>query len=290
MFGNKATVGDYIDYILLRLSKIKRQKIKTEKDEQEFYNDFFTQTDVGSFFSGIDQRRTFRQEVIVKKLREKSFKNSLVLDVGCGIGDNLNSLLSEELRLFGVEYSEPSLAIAKSLLPSSVELKQGSATELPYDSNRFDVILCTEVIEHIADHWQALREISRVLKSGGLLILSVPYRHWFPSYFYLMGHYRHYTKDELTDILSKLQFNILEYLPNYPNWHRLANYCYVFTRIVAITYRIFGKRVSPHELKIPFTKTLLLSKLYKLLEPVKQRDEHKNYEYLQTSTFVLAQK
>jgi len=52
----------------------------------------------------------------------------------------------------------------------------GSLTSLPYADATFDAALCTEVIEHIPDHESAARELARVLRPGGILIASVPYR------------------------------------------------------------------------------------------------------------------
>ncbi len=48
------------------------------------------------------------------------------------------------------------------------------ATNIPLEGDSFDTILCTQVIEHVADHRQLLRETFRLLKSGGILILSGP--------------------------------------------------------------------------------------------------------------------
>lgn len=46
---------------------------------------------------------------------------------------------------------------------------------MPFEANRFDVVLCNHVLEHVQDDLQALREIHRVLKSGGRAILQVPF-------------------------------------------------------------------------------------------------------------------
>jgi len=53
---------------------------------------------------------------------------------------------------------------------------QGSMTALPFASGRFDVVIAAEVIEHIPDHARALAEAARVLRPGGRLLVTVPYR------------------------------------------------------------------------------------------------------------------
>ena len=54
----------------------------------------------------------------------------------------------------------------------------GSILDIPFDKNTFDYVICTEVIEHTVNPKQAVKELSRVLKPGGILILTVPNKIW----------------------------------------------------------------------------------------------------------------
>lgn len=118
------------------------------------------------------------------------------------------------------------------------------------------------------------------------MILSVPYRHWFPSYYTQMGHYRHYTRSGLTSILNRVGFAITEYLPNYPSWSRRANYCYVACRIAALFLSALGKRRFPHDVQLPFTKKRLIEFLFDWIEPTRRIEESADYAGMETSTFV----
>ena len=62
---------------------------------------------------------------------------------------------------------------------ASADIKQGDALELPFADGEFDRIVCAEVLEHIHEDVQAIRELVRVLRPGGTMAISVP--RWFPE-------------------------------------------------------------------------------------------------------------
>lgn len=91
-----------------------------------------------------------------------------LLDVGCG-GRPYEAWLPGGVRYFGLDTS------------ASVASRPdawGTATELPFEDGPFDTILCTQVIEHLAEPAAALQEMARVLGHGGRLILTAP-QAWF---------------------------------------------------------------------------------------------------------------
>ncbi len=97
-----------------------------------------------------------------------------VLNAGCGEGlysDFLESF-REIARIDNVDIDFP--AAVQRRADTRNHVAQGSLTDLPYEPGVFDGCLCTEVIEHIADHDKAVSELWRVLKPGGLLLASVP--------------------------------------------------------------------------------------------------------------------
>jgi 2-polyprenyl-3-methyl-5-hydroxy-6-metoxy-1,4-benzoquinol methylase len=96
-----------------------------------------------------------------------------ILDAGCGEGINLLTLSKAgDWQLEGLELTRDSLDLARAALPDRVALRQGDVTQLPYDDRSFDLVLGTEVLEHVDDPARALREMARV--SRGRLVLSVP--------------------------------------------------------------------------------------------------------------------
>ncbi len=101
-----------------------------------------------------------------------------ILDVGCGEGFTLAKLKEAGIgkRLEGIEYNKRAIALGKKENPA-IKITQGSIYELPYKSNVFDLVLCTEVLEHMDDSKKALMELVRV--SNKYLLLSVPNEPFF---------------------------------------------------------------------------------------------------------------
>lgn len=97
------------------------------------------------------------------------------LNIGIGPGV-LERLL--QARGWQVAALDPSAATAAALAGSGVDARTGSAERMPFDPETFDVVLASEVLEHIepAARVQVLAEVARVLSPGGWFIGSVPYR------------------------------------------------------------------------------------------------------------------
>jgi len=103
-----------------------------------------------------------------------------VLDLGCGTGRHLVYLAEQGFTSFGLEISFSGLEQAKFWMNSSnldgpLTLADMRAP-LPYQDNSFDAIISTQVIHHayLKTVQRTAREISRVLRSGGLILISVP--------------------------------------------------------------------------------------------------------------------
>jgi SAM-dependent methyltransferase len=93
--------------------------------------------------------------------------------MGCGDGANLHWLQPYFARLYGSDYNLLRLVRAAKLGIGS-RLFMADACDYPTDDDSFDVIYFNHVLEHIPDDVAALREVRRILKPGGLVILGVP--------------------------------------------------------------------------------------------------------------------
>src|SRR5690349_3029237 len=129
-----------------------------------------------------------------------------ILDVGCGTGANL-LLLSQYGAAEGVDVSEDALAFCRERGLEKVKL--GAAEELPYEDGTFDLVTALDVVEHLDDDLGGLREMRRVLRPGGRVLLFVP------TFMFLWGlqddvsnHRRRYRLPELRRVLEQAGFEI----------------------------------------------------------------------------------
>lgn len=101
-------------------------------------------------------------------------KNSLhILDIGTGYGVYRSALLPQAARYIGIDVNLSGLREARRN-DKTAELLLSSAEQLCFKDNLFDVTLLIEVLEHIHDDKEALKEIYRVLKPGGVAIITAP--------------------------------------------------------------------------------------------------------------------
>jgi ubiquinone/menaquinone biosynthesis C-methylase UbiE len=98
-----------------------------------------------------------------------------VLDLGCGAGHGSNMLSKKYKSVVGVDISEDAITYAKeNWNAENIEFKVGSALEIPFPDNSFDVVASFEVFEHLSDWKKFLSEIKRVLKPEGIVYISTP--------------------------------------------------------------------------------------------------------------------
>jgi len=98
----------------------------------------------------------------------KHFKQGQILEVGSGTGYWLNLLHQHTSNLFGLDYSMGMLQQAQGQ-PAPLKLLRGSASQLPYQENTFDLVFSVDAIHHFGDHCAFIQEAFRVLKPGGAL-------------------------------------------------------------------------------------------------------------------------
>jgi 2-polyprenyl-3-methyl-5-hydroxy-6-metoxy-1,4-benzoquinol methylase len=101
-----------------------------------------------------------------------------ILDVGCGEGFTLNRLKENGIgkKLEGIEYLQAAIDLGKKTYPD-IKITKGNIYELPYKDNSFDLVLCTEVLEHLEKPQAAVKELVRVSKK--YLVISVPNEPFF---------------------------------------------------------------------------------------------------------------
>jgi len=105
-------------------------------------------------------------------------KPQSILDVGCGEGFTLQKLRENKIgkELVGIDFSDRAIQIGKKLHPH-ISLNPGTIYHIPFKADSFDLVICSEVLEHLEDPKKALLELQRVTKKN--CIISVPHEPWF---------------------------------------------------------------------------------------------------------------
>ncbi|WP_322936506.1 class I SAM-dependent methyltransferase [Nocardioides bizhenqiangii] len=122
------------------------------------------------------------------------------LDVGCAGGGNTAVLRELGWSATGLEYSAAGAEIAAS---RGLAVVRGDATAMPFDDATFDLVMSTDVWEHIEDDGAVASETARVLRHGGRALIAVPcsMKLW-SGHDVALGHVRRYERDQLAAVVS----------------------------------------------------------------------------------------
>jgi len=124
-----------------------------------------------------------------------------VIDIGCGAGDLLTEVKRRRPKaaLAGLDYSGQAVERAKRAFPEGDFRQFVIGRELPYESSRFDLVMCCDVLEHLEYPREVAAELVRICKPGGLVAIVVPDGE-VDQFF---GHYWFWNEQSLAVMLSK---------------------------------------------------------------------------------------
>lgn len=160
---------------------------------------------------------------LIKKYREKNF----LLDVGCFRGYLLSGAREQGWQVKGTELSEQAAACARK--DYGLDVHTGSLSDANYPENFFDVVSMFDVIEHLTDPAEYLREIERILRPGGVFYVETPNfnsitRHilgkdwsiFFPWHLY------YFTPRTLARLIDKVNLDVMSVSAT--NWGPISTY------------------------------------------------------------------
>lgn len=148
-----------------------------------------------------------KTNIILKFLCQKQGN---LLDVGFGSGFIEKKLCNTNLKLFGIDISRESVSNLNN--EAKGVFKIGTVLKIPFKSNYFDFVLLLDVLEHISfdKTFEALRELDRVLKKEGYLIISVPLNEGLKNLL-KAGHNPNMHVREYTPEILKLELKLYDF-------------------------------------------------------------------------------
>lgn len=118
-----------------------------------------------------------------------------VLDIGCGQSPYKHLLDTGTTKYFGIDIIE-----AKNFGYDNSEITSFDGKNIPFEDNKFDAVICTEVLEHVQDFQYLIDEIYRTSKTNADIIVTIP---WSARYHYIPYDYFRYTPSSLKTMFSK---------------------------------------------------------------------------------------
>lgn len=177
-----------------------------------------------------------------------------ILDAGCGTAFHAIRLAQMGLRVDGIDYSQFAIdqaldAVEASGVRDRVSLRQGDITSLDIADDSYDAVLCLGVLMHVPDIDAAIRELSRVLKPGGVLLLSESNRN-APEHILQRIWWRFFSKQNIR----------VEVHDGYTNaWHEQNN-SVLLSRSISVKW-VIG-RLKAEGLVFSWRKSGVLTNLY----------------------------
>jgi ubiquinone/menaquinone biosynthesis C-methylase UbiE len=164
----------------------------------------------------MDEKTSLKREgylKIVKKIITELPPGSKILDVGCGKGAYLKDInrIRSDLELYGVDIGN-----VKEFLPDYINFEVSSGDDLPFEDEKFDLIICFHVLEHVLNPMDFLREFNRVLKNEGLVYVEMPYYKTINSpegnvnFWSDPTHVRPYNRCSIQRMLNYTHFDIIK--------------------------------------------------------------------------------
>lgn len=189
-----------------------------------------------------------RYRLMLAECPESLPTNSRIIDVGCGNGKFLTMLGDRypDAILQGIEYSQQAREVTPEKLRDAILV--GDVVELAPELSKdpYDLVICSEVLEHVLNPTAAIQAIASLVKPGGVVILTVPggMKYWSKQD-EVAGHYRRFEYEEFSKLIKQTGLTITKH--------------YGWGRVFALIYDRLVSWIGPET--VMQTKTSRLSQL-----------------------------
>lgn len=149
--------------------------LKSNKELKRYYDEKWKSEGYkkGYIFMGMNISKTYdkaRKNSALKFLAPN--KKEIILDAGCGEGDLSKRIAKKSKKVYAVDISKK--AFPRKNIANNLIFREGNIESLPFSNGYFDKIVCVETLEHVLNPKKAIKELHRVLKKDGILVLSYP--------------------------------------------------------------------------------------------------------------------
>lgn len=194
-------------------------------------------------------------------------RGGLAVDLGCGSGVYLSELATMGYQTFGMDLSPEMVRVARTKsAPHVVRLVSGDVERVPFRTASFDVVLSIGVLGYLHEDDRALREIDRILKPGGLLMLNVRNRFPLTSLHYSVRRELRSNRGSSSDVA------IADWTGDLRGYHNKVYTLKKFEKVIAqYGYALIDSRTFGHEFTITRKFNLLPKRFVDWMELTLER-------------------
>ncbi|OGI20838.1 MAG: hypothetical protein A3B68_09920 [Candidatus Melainabacteria bacterium RIFCSPHIGHO2_02_FULL_34_12] len=164
--------------------QFKLENFKPGKDFIQWNESMSHKQDIDLYYEGSHpfirhvekQRLHIITDLIKNHMVKNNLTNPVIVEAGCGTGHVLEEIADtiHTKNLIGIDPLQWWLDKAELRLGNRAKLIKGFAEDMPFENKSVDFAICTEVIEHVIDPKVVLKELKRIIKDDGLIIISIP--------------------------------------------------------------------------------------------------------------------
>lgn len=201
-------------------------------------------------------RKEILKNFIIKIIKKKNYALPLqILNVGPA-GGSTTIMLQSFGKVKSLEYDDDLFNYSKN--ERKLDIDKGSITDLPYQKEIFDIACAFDVIEHVEDDKKAMAELKRVVKPGGIVLLTVPaFQFLWSRHDEVNYHFRRYTKKRINQIGKNAGLTIF-----------YSSYFNFFLFLPIFAARMLGKFNSKQEKKSDFDEFKINKTSNKILHSI----------------------
>lgn len=204
-----------------------KNNIKSKNGLLKIYHNQKADIDTIAVESSLRVQREWHQEKLENALLHLNLNGKRVLDLACGSGGLTRKLkkINPSVAIFAMDFNAKAISYAKAR-DSGVDglmYLVGDAENIPFKDNFFDAVIGLDMLDHIPNYKECLREINRVLKKGGEIILTVENHHSLWPIVELVWdkfgqgrdygnvHVAHFTPKTFTELIKNSGFSVQQF-------------------------------------------------------------------------------